>query len=102
MHLGKIFLEPDKEMLDAASVSAQGNPMIVKKDTIEYTASSFKTSDSDMLEQLLKKLPGVEVDPDGTIKANGEPVKKITIGGKTFFLDDPKLAARNIPANIVD
>ena len=102
VHLGKIALKADTEVLNAASVSAVGNPVIVKKDTIEYTASSFKTSDNAMLEQLLKKLPGVEVAADGSITANGEPVKKITIGGKTFFLDDPKLASRNIPADMVE
>ena len=79
MDLGKIKMQEDREVLDAASVSAVGNPIVVKKDTVEYTASSFKTSDNDMLEELLKKLPGVEVDSDGTITANGETIKKITI-----------------------
>ena len=74
----------------------------MKKDTIEYTASSFKTSDNDMLEELLKKLPGVEVESDGTITANGETIKKITIDGKTFFLDDPQLASKNIPAKLIE
>ena len=83
--LGVVKMDEDLEQLDAASVSAVGNPIIVKKDTIEYNASSFKTSDNDMLEELLKKLPGVEVESDGTITANGETIKKITIDGKTFF-----------------
>ena len=92
----------DAVALDAAKVSAVGNPIIIKKDTIEYNASSFKTSDNDMLENLLKKLPGVEVGTDGSITANGETIKKITIDGKTFFLDDPQLASKNIPAKIVE
>ena len=102
LDLGTIRLKEDVEILDAASVSAVGNPIIVKKDTIEYNASSFKTSDNDMLEDLLKKLPGVEVASDGTITANGETIKKITIDGKTFFLDDPQLASKNIPAKLVE
>ena len=102
MDLGVIRMREDAEVLDAAKVSAIGNPIIVKKDTIEYTASSFKTSDNDMLEELLKKLPGVEVEADGSITANGETIKKITIDGKTFFLDDPQLASKNIPAKIVE
>ena len=102
MDLGVVKMDEDAEQLDAASVSAIGNPIIVKKDTIEYTASSFKTSDNDMLEELLKKLPGVEVEADGTITANGETIKKITIDGKTFFLDDPQLASKNIPAKIIE
>ena len=102
MDLGDIKMIEDVEVLDAASVSAIGNPIVVKKDTIEYTASSFKTSDNDMLEQLLKKLPGVEVEADGSITANGETIKKITIDGKTFFLDDPQLASKNIPAKLIE
>ncbi len=102
LNLGDIRLAEDAVALDAAKVSAVGNPITIKKDTIEYNASSFKTSDNDMLEQLLKKLPGVEVEADGSITANGETIKKITIDGKTFFLDDPQLASKNIPAKIID
>ena len=100
--LGSIKMEEDVKVLDAASVSAVGNPIVVKKDTIEYTASSFKTSDNDMLEELLKKLPGVEVEADGSITANGETITKIMIDGKSFFLDDPQLASKNIPAKLIE
>ena len=102
VNLGDIRMIEDAVALDAAKVSAVGNPIVIKKDTIEYNASSFKTSDNDMLEQLLKKLPGVEVEADGSITANGETIKKITIDGKTFFLDDPQLASKNIPAKIIE
>ena len=100
--LGKVQMEPDRQMLDAASVSAVGNPIVVKKDTLEYNANSFKTTENDMLEDLLKKLPGVEVSEDGSITVNGETITKITIDGKTFFLDDPQLASKNIPAKIIN
>ena len=100
--LGTIKMDQDKQVLDAASVSATGNPIIIKKDTIEYNASSFKTTDNDMLEDLLKKLPGVEVSEDGTVTANGQTISKITIDGKTFFLDDPQLASKNLPAKIIE
>jgi hypothetical protein len=100
--LGQIKMTEDVKVLDAASVSAVGNPIVVKKDTIEYNASSFKTSDNDMLEDLLKKLPGVEVNSDGSITANGETINKITIDGKTFFLDDPQLASKNLPAKMIE
>ncbi len=102
LDLGEIKMVEDAEVLDAAKVTDVGNPIVVKKDTIEYSASSFKTSDNDMLEELLKKLPGVEVEADGTITANGETIKKITIDGKTFFLDDPQLASKNIPAKLIE
>ena len=100
--LGVIKMAEDVKVLDAASVSAVGNPIVVKKDTIEYSASSFKTSDNDMLEELLKKLPGVEVEADGSITANGETITKIMIDGKSFFLDDPQLASKNIPAKLIE
>ena len=100
--LGTIKLELDQEVLDAASVSATGNPIIIKKDTVEYNASSFKISDDNMLVDLLKKLPGIEVAEDGSITSNGETITKITIDGKTFFLDDPQLASNNIPAKLIE
>lgn len=102
MDFGQIRMTEDVKVLDAASVTAVGNPIVVKKDTVEYSASSFKTSDNDMLEELLKKLPGVEVGADGSITANGETVTKIMIDGKPFFLDDPQLASKNIPAKLIE
>ena len=102
VELGTLEMKVDRQQLDAARVSAVGNPIIIKKDTVEFNASSFKTTDNDVLEDLLKKLPGVEVSEDGSITFNGETIKKITIDGKTFFLDDPSLASKNLPAKIVD
>ena len=100
--LGEIKFEEDVEMLDAAVVSDVANPIIVKKDTVEYNASSFLVTDNDMLQNLLAKLPGLEVGSDGSITANGETVTRIYIDGKTFFLDDPQLASQNIPAKMVE
>lgn len=100
--LGNLLLQEDINLLNAVVVTDVANPMVVKKDTIEYNASSFKINDSDMLEELLKKLPGVEIDSDGKITANGKEINKIMIDGKTFFLDDPQLATKNIPAKIVN
>ena len=100
--LGVVKMELDQKVLDAASVTATGNPIIIKKDTVEYNASSFKTTDTDMLINLLKKLPGIEVDDNGSITANGETITKITIDGKTFFLDDPSIASQNLPAKMIE
>ena len=102
IELGEIPFEIDQQQIDAATVSAVGNPIIIKKDTIEYNASSFKTTESDVLEDLLKKLPGVEVSDNGTITVNGESISRITIDGRTFFLDDPQIASKNIPAKLVN
>ncbi len=102
LDLGKLKLEPSEEQLAAARVSAVGNPIQMKSDTISFTASSVKTTDNDMLEDLLKKIPGIEISEDGSITHNGRSIDKITIDGKTFFLDDPQLASKNLPAKIVD
>lgn len=100
--LGEVKMELDSEQLDAASISAVGNPIVIKKDTIEYNAAAFKTTENDMLEDLLRKLPGVEVDDAGGISVNGESITKITIDGKTFFLNDPTVASQNLPAKLIN
>ena len=100
--LGTVFLAENAEVLDAAHVSAIGNPIEVKQDTIIFNASSFIIGENQMLEDLLKRMPGMEVSKDGTVKYNGESIQKITLGGKTFFFDDPKMALKNLPAKVVD
>ncbi|MGC3947307.1 MAG: outer membrane beta-barrel protein [Chryseolinea sp.] len=78
-------------------------PVVVKKDTIEYNASAFKTNPNAVVEDLLKKLPGVEVDNDGNITAQGEQVRRVTVDGKDFFGGtDPKIATRNLPADAIN
>ena len=72
-----------------------------KEDTIEYNAGSFKTKPDAVVEDLLKKLPGVEVGPDGTIKAQGNEVEKIKIDGQEFFSNDPALVSKNVPADAI-
>ena len=100
--LGIIKMDENAEFLDAASISAIGNPVTVKKDTIEFNASSFRVGENAMLEDLIKKMPGMEVSEDGTVTLNGEKIDKITVGGKTFFFNDPTAALKNLPAKIVD
>lgn len=100
--LGIIELEDNPENIDAASITAIGNAITVQGDTLVYNASSFRVGESAMLEDLLKKMPGMEVGSDGTVKVNGEQVDKITIGGKTFFFNDPAMAVKNLPAKVVE
>jgi len=102
LNFGTLKMKVAVTYLEGATVTGVGNPIIIKKDTIEYNAAAFKTTDSDMLYELLKKLPGVEVSSDGTITANGKTIDKITVDGKTFFMDDPQLAVKNIPAKIIE
>ena len=100
--LGIIRLEENPEHIDAASISAVGNPIIVKKDTIEFNAAAFTVGENAMLEDLLKKMPGMEVGADGTVMLNGEKIDKITVGGRTFFFSDPTAALKSLPAKIVE
>ena len=74
----------------------------MKKDTVEFTASAFKTKPNAVAEDLLKKIPGIQVDKDGGIKAQGETVQRVLVDGKRFFGDDPKMATRNLPPDIID
>lgn len=89
-------------MLKEVSVTGVKTQVKVMEDTVEFNADSYKTQPNAVVEDLLKRLPGVEVDSDGKITANGSEVKKILIDGKEFFSDDPKVASKNLPVNMVD
>lgn len=97
--LGLMRLQPIE--LGAVTVKADRLAIKVSKDTIEFGASSFKTEANAPAEELVKKLPGVEVDKDGNVTAQGEQVRKVRVNGKEFFGSDPKLALQNLPADAV-
>ncbi len=97
-----IMMTPSGKQLDEVVIFSELPPIVIKKDTIEFNASAFKTLPNAMVEDLLKKLPGVEVDRDGNISVEGKSVNRILVDGKTFFGDDPKMATRNLPANVID
>jgi len=99
---GAIELIAQSQTLNEVSVQGEKAPMAVKGDTLEFNAGSFKTQPNAQVEELLKKLPGVQVDRDGNITAQGQTVKKVLVDGKPFFGDDPKMATRNLPADIID
>ncbi len=101
-NLGTLRLQSQDNRLEEISITSERIPMVIKQDTIEYNAPTFQTRPNATVEDLLKKLPGVEVEADGTIKAQGEEVKKVLVDGKEFFGDDPKIATRNLPANALD
>jgi hypothetical protein len=98
--LGNIYLKQAAN--DLGNVTVTQSPMTIKKDTVEFNASSFKTKPNAVMEDLLKKLPGVQVDKDGTVKAQGEQVQRVLVDGKRFFGDDPKLATKNLPPDMID
>lgn len=100
LDMGEIILTGKSNLL--AEVTVEQAPVTIRHDTVEFNAGSFKTKPDAVVEDLLKKLPGLQVDKDGTIKANGEQVKKVLVDGKEFFGNDPKIASRNLPADAVD
>ncbi|MEO1258769.1 MAG: TonB-dependent receptor [Bacteroidota bacterium] len=99
---GKIKLRPAEELLSEVEVTAEHVPLRMNRDTLEYNADAFKVQPGSVVEDLLKKLPGVEVERDGSIKAQGEQVQNVLVDGKEFFGNDPKIATKNLPANAVD
>lgn len=100
--LAGIVLQTKSENLGEVEVSGEYIPLAIKKDTVEYNAKAFKLKPDAVAEDLLKKLPGVEVDRAGNIKAMGEDVNKLFVDGKEFFGNDPKVATKNVPANALD
>ncbi len=100
--LGTISLKDDGILLSDALVTAKAPEIVVRGDTVEYNADSYKVTESAVIEDLLKKMPGVEIDADGKITINGREIKKILVDGKEFFSDDPKVASKNLPAKMVD
>ena len=100
--LGTIPLMTDDILLSDAIITAIAPEIVVKGDTIEYNADYYKVTESAVVEDLLKKMPGVEIDKEGKIVINGMEIKKILVDGKEFFSDDPKIASKNLPAKMVD
>ena len=96
--LGKIKLSAANTILNEVEVKADFVPVEIHKDTISYNADAFQTQPNAVVEDLLKKLPGIEVGADGKIKAQGEEVKNIYVDGKEFFGSDPTMATKNLPA----
>lgn len=88
-------------VLDAVVIKSSA-PITIKKDTVEFSVKSFKTKADANVEDLLKKLPGVEVDEEGTITVNGKPVNKILVNGKPFFGNDPTITTRNLTKEIIE
>ncbi|WKB82212.1 TonB-dependent receptor [Cellulophaga lytica] len=101
INLGQINLQPDENLLDEVVVKATA-PVTIKKDTLEFNVNSFKTKKDANVEDLLKKLPGVEVDENGKITINGNDVSNIYVNGKPFFGDDPTITTRNLTKDIIE
>ena len=102
VNVGKIALASDAIMLKEAVVVAEAPQVTVSGDTLGYNASAYRTPEGAMLEELVKKIPGAEVDDDGNVKINGKEVKKLLVDGKEFFGGDVKTGLQNLPVDMVD
>lgn len=100
--VGAISLKDDIGELDELVISANHIPMLIHADTIKYNADAFHVQPNASVEELLKRLPGVEVARDGSIKAQGEKVEQVLVDGKEFFGSDPTIATKNLPAEAVE
>ena len=102
VNVGKIMLETDAVLLKEAVVEAEAPQVTVSGDTLGYNASAYRTSEGAALEELVKKIPGAEVDDDGNVTVNGKSVSKLLVDGKEFFGGDVKTGLQNLPADMVE
>lgn len=101
VRLDSIRLKTDALLLKEAVIEAQMAQVQVSEDTVIFNAETFRVAEGSMLEELIRKLPGYEVESDGTVKYNGKTVSKILVDGKEFFSEDKSIAMKNLPANMV-
>jgi len=99
--LGTMLMSPETVMLEGAVVTGRAAQVVVRKDTLVYNPEAYRTPEGSPIEELIKRIPGAEVDEDGNITVNGKPVKKILLDGKEFMLGDVESALKNIPVNII-
>ena len=99
--LGELKVPKEFKSLEGVTVTNDA-PVVIKADTVQFRADAFKTKPNATVEDLLKKIPGMQVDKDGTVKAQGETVQKVYVDGKEFFGNDPKLATKNLTADMVE
>lgn len=102
VNMGTVVLPTDAIMLGEAVIVAEAPQVTVSEDTIGYNATAYRTPEGAMLEELVKKLPGAEIDEDGNVKINGKEVKKIMLEGKEYFGGDVKTGLKNLPVNMIE
>lgn len=100
--MGKVTMLADAIMLKGAQITAQAQKVVLKEDTFIYNSAAYRTPEGSTIEELVKRLPGAQVDESGKITINGKEVKKILVDGKEFMTGDTKTAMKNIPTSIID
>ena len=99
--LGELRMSPDVVALKEAVVTGRAAQVVVRKDTLVYNPEAFRTPEGSAIEELIKRMPGAEVDEDGNITINGKQVQKILLDGKEFMLGDIETALKNLPISII-
>lgn len=99
--LGKIKLSPTATALSELKVVGQSSPVTIKKDTVQFSAGAFKVRPGASVEELLRRIPGIEVDAEGNITYNGESIERVELDGRDFFSSDPTMATKNLPADLI-
>ena len=99
--LGELRLSPDAVMLEGTVVTANVPQVVVKKDTLVFNPEAYRTPEGSAIEELIKRIPGSDIDEDGNITINGKQVKKIMLDGKEFMLGDIETALKNLPVSII-
>ncbi len=101
LNLGVIQMLDEQTFLKEVVVQEERIPMRVRGDTIEYDALAFGVQPNEVVEDLLKRMPGIEIEADGTVMAQGEQVRRVLVDGREFFGRDPKMATQNLPADAI-
>lgn len=99
--LGRIKLSPSATALSELKVVGQASPVTIKKDTVQFNAGAFKVRPGASVEELLRRIPGIEVDAEGNITYNGEAIERVELDGRDFFSSDPTMATKNLPADLI-
>ena len=99
--LGRLLMSPESILLKEAVVVGRAAQVVVRKDTLVFNPEAIRTPEGSAIEELIKRMPGAEVDEDGNITINGKEVKKILLDGKEFMLGDIETAIKNLPINII-
>ncbi len=102
IEVGRIQLEESPIELSGVTITANSPQVVVKGDTLEYNPAAFRVQESSVVEELLKRLPGVVVDPDGKITVAGKVISKVYVDGKEFFGNDPKMATKHLTVNMIE
>lgn len=102
VNLGTVTLTPSALGIEEVVVIAESNMAKIKGDTVQFNAASFKTNPDATAEDLLKKMPGVTTESDGTVSSQGQKIAKVYVDGKEFFDNDPALALKSLPSDAVE